>query len=227
MKFTLSDRSAWLREQRRLSEEKTERLYAAFSDLQPAEMLSDLQKDFLQRFIAHLQPPRRVLDAACGAGRAWNVLLESGCQVTGIDQSAAVVAHAVALHPRVVAARLSLQEIAWEDAFDGSLCIDAMENIFPEDWVRVLSNFYAALQPGGVFYLTLPAADPAALEDAYRRAVALDWPVLPGELLDEEGYRYFPALPRVRDWLLAAGFVTLAEETDGFTWHWLVQKPGP
>ncbi len=227
MKFTLSDRTAWLREQRRLSEERTERLYTAFSDLMPDEALSELQVAFLRRFLSHLKPPRRVLDAACGAGRAWDLLLEGGCQVTGVDQSAAVIAYVMKLHPRVIAARLSLQEIAWEDAFEGAICVNAMENIFPEDWVRVLSNFYAALAAGGVLYFTLPVAAPDRLEEAYRRAVALDWPVLPGEFLDEDGYRYFPAAPRVRDWLLTAGFVTLAEEADHFTLHWLVQKPAP
>jgi hypothetical protein len=29
------------------------------------------------------------------------------------------------------------------------MCVDAMENVFPEDWPQVLANLRRALRPGG------------------------------------------------------------------------------
>jgi len=39
--------------------------------------------------------------------------------------------------------------------FDGAICIDAMENVFPEDWPRVLANLKHAVRPGSPVYLTV------------------------------------------------------------------------
>ena len=58
----------------------------------------------------------------------------------------------------------------FQQAFDGAICIDAMEHICPEDWPGILQRFHAALKPGGVLYLTVELAEPDEVEKAYQRA---------------------------------------------------------
>ena len=50
------------------------------------------------------------------------------------------------------------------------MTIDAMENIPPEDWPRVLANLHRAVKPGGHLYLTIEVIDERrVIDDAVRR----------------------------------------------------------
>ena len=42
---------------------------------------------------------------------------------------------------------VGLQEMSFTGEFDGSLTIDAMENVSPEDWPVVLANLHRAVKP--------------------------------------------------------------------------------
>ena len=88
----------------------------------------------------------RILDAACGTGKYFALVLDSGRQVLGIDQSAGMLSVARAKHPDVPTQKVGLQEMD----FDAAFCVDAMENVFPEDWAPVLSNLRRAVRPGGL-----------------------------------------------------------------------------
>jgi predicted peptidase len=58
-------------------------------------------------------------------------------------------------HPGVEVEQIGLQELAFRDAFDAAICIDAMEYVPPEDWPVVLGNLRRAARPGGLVYLTV------------------------------------------------------------------------
>ena len=77
----------------------------------------------------------------------------------------------------------SLQELDLERTFDGVMCIDAMENVPPEDWPTVLANLHRALKPDGLLYLTVEEHDQADIDAANADAVARGLPVVPGEIL--------------------------------------------
>lgn len=155
-------------------------------------------------------PGGRILDAGCGTGKYWPLLLAEDRSVVGVDQSAGMLAQARRKHPDVQTHKFGLQEITFEAAFDAVVCIDAMEYVFPEDWPSVLANFRRALRRRGVLYFTveLPEVD---LEAAFRSPKAEGLPVLPGELFADGGYHYYPPIGQVRAWTKAAG-VRLLEE---------------
>ena len=101
-------------------------------------------------------------------------------------------------------------------AFDGVMTIDAMENVPPEDWPRVLANLHRALRPGGHLYLTVEETAAAEIDAAFARARAKGLPVERGEVVEGEtaGYHYYPGRDRVIAWLGAAGFAVVEEAFD-------------
>ncbi len=52
---------------------------------------------------------------------------------------------AQAKFPDVPVEHIGMQELSLVDIFDGIMCMDAMEMVFPEDWPVVLRNFARAL----------------------------------------------------------------------------------
>jgi SAM-dependent methyltransferase len=169
-----------------------------------------------------------ILDAACGTGKYWLILLESGRDFTGIDQSRQMLERAAAKFPQVPTEKLGLQEMRVESTFDLVICMDAMEMVFPEDWPLVLANFHRALKPSGQLYFTVEIADPSVIGQDYRAALDKGLPVVydesvaltgPGD--NEGGYHYYPSIDQVRQWLKAAYFVIKQEaESDDYHHFW-------
>jgi SAM-dependent methyltransferase len=153
------DRSAWLRERRRIAEERDDTLHAATYDQQEWGRISPTHRRFVAELIRRCPPGGRILDAACGTGKYFGRVLEAGRRVLGTDQSAGMLAQARAKHPDVPTEKLGLQELAFDGDFDAAMCVDAMEHVFPEDWPLVLANLRRALRPGGPLYLTVELAD--------------------------------------------------------------------
>jgi cyclopropane fatty-acyl-phospholipid synthase-like methyltransferase len=124
----------------------------------------------LQKFLERVAPGGVVLSAGCGAGRYDGLLLDAAHPVVGIDQSAGMLARARERFPQPSYEKMGLQEMAFREAFDGVLCMDAMEHVSPEDYPRILRKFQEALKPVGVLYFTKDRADPGELEEAFRLA---------------------------------------------------------
>ena len=221
------DRMAWLREMRHQCEELYDRdaplygeKYGLYSNL--------MHQKFIQEFLGFLPQKSMILDAACGAGRYLPYLLEKGHSIIGVDQSQGMLENARAKFPRVQFEKVGLQEIAYREAFDGVICMDAMENVCPEDWALVLSNFHRALKPHGILYFTaetMENADEDEIKKAFERAQQAGLPVVYGEYPDEEVYHYHPTNQQVREWTHQAGFEIL-KEGNGEIWyyHILVRK---
>jgi ubiquinone/menaquinone biosynthesis C-methylase UbiE len=187
-------------------------------------------RKFIQEFLRILPPNSSILDAACGAGRYLPFLLEPGHAIRAIDQSQGMLARAKAKFPSVQFEKVGLQEMAYRGAFDGAICMDAMENVPPEDWPLVLGNFYRALKGQGYFYFTaetIENADADEIQQAFERSRQAGLPVVYGEWPDEEVYHYHPTNQQVKAWAQQAGFEVLQEE-NGEIWyyHILVRKVG-
>ena len=131
-----ADRAAWVTDVRR----RNERLQDAFLETHDfdAEMgeIGDTHRRFVGRFLAALPPHGRVLDAPCGTGKYFAMVLESGRSLLGVDHSAGMLAEARAKFPQVQTEKFDLQDLRYRDEFDGVMCIDAMESLPPEDWPR-------------------------------------------------------------------------------------------
>jgi ubiquinone/menaquinone biosynthesis C-methylase UbiE len=185
-------------------------------------------RQFVQEFLSRLPQRSMLLDAACGTGKYLPFLLEKEHSVLGIDQSQGMLERARAKFPDVQFQKVGLQEIAYRETFDGAICMDAMENVPPEDWSLVLGNFHRALKPRGYFYFTaetIENANESEIRQAFERAQGAGLPVVYGEWPDEEVYHYHPSAEQVREWVREAGFEIL-QEANGEIWyyHILVRK---
>jgi len=166
----------------------------------PAERqaaISPSRAAFVARLAGLVRQGGAVLDAACGTGKYWPALLAAGLQVTGVDASAAMLAQARRQYPQVPSRVLALQDLAeLPDRFDGLLCVDALENVAPEDWPAVAAGLAAVLKAQAPAYVTveLPDGPPAPLRDQVHR------------------------------WLAAAGFAVTDEADADRCWHLLLAR---
>lgn len=210
-----ADRARWVEEIRRRNEAFQD-AWIASHDHGP---IDEEHRTFVERFLAMLPPDGRVLDAACGTGRYFGMVLESDRSLLGVDQSGASLAIARERHPEVPIEKLDLHEIPYERAFDGVMCIDALESLPPEDWPVVIERFARALRPRGLLYATVELSTQETTRPADEEARAAGVTPIEGETFDPEDgyYHYYPPLERVRAWLTDAGFA-IEDEAEGF-WH--------
>lgn len=130
-----------------------------------------------------------------------------------------------AKHPEVDTRVLGLQDLAGAADLagigDGLLCVDALENVGPEDWPTVLAGMAAVLCPAAAAYPTVelpegPLPEGPLPEPADSRQV-------PGELFAGGGYHYYPQREQVLGWLEAAGFAVV-EQSDGDDYRHLLVR---
>jgi SAM-dependent methyltransferase len=222
------DRQAWLRERRQTAEERHDAIHAFTYDEQYGEIGPEHRR-FVIDLLERVPAGGSVLDAACGTGKYFGMVLDAGRRVVGTDQSTGMLARARARYPAVPLERVGLQELAFDGEFDAVMCIDAMENIPPEDWPRVLGNLRRALRPGGHLYLTVEQVDDEELDRVLADAVARDLPVVRGEEAGEgAGYHFYPSREQVGYWLEEGMLAVVAEgwtAGDGYGYLHLLVRP--
>ena len=221
------DREAWLRERRQTAEERHDTIHAFTYDEQYGE-IGPTHRRFVADLLERCQPGGTVLDAACGTGKYFAMVLDAGRRVVGTDQSTGMLARARARFPGVPLERVGLQELAFDAEFDAVMCIDAMENIPPEDWPRVVGNLRRALRPGGHLYLTVEQVDDEELDREFAEATARGLPVVRGEE-SRDGYHYYPSREQVGYWMEEGMLVVVAEDYspgDGYGYLHLLARAG-
>jgi len=223
------NRTEWLKQQRHNIEERYDRLWAPIYDDNWGSTIDPVHERFVTELGRACPENGSILDAACGTGKYWPILLASGRRFTGIDQSRAMLALANRKYPQVRVKKFGLQEINFQEAFDLILCIDAMEMIFPEDWPKVLGNFQRALKQGGQLYFTVEIANNDLIEQEYQAGLSAGLPVVYGESVvnadeGENGYHYYPSIDQVRKWIADAGLLIKEEDEANDYHHFWVQK---
>jgi SAM-dependent methyltransferase len=141
-----ADRGAWLQDRRRVDQQQEDALAGDY-DAQWGE-IEPTHQGFVERFLSRLPPAGRVLDAACGTGKYFSMVLASGRKLLGVDHAGGLLAIAAVKFPQVPTDKHDLQDLPYRDDFDGVLCVGAMEFVPPEDWPPVLERFRQALRPG-------------------------------------------------------------------------------
>ena len=225
------EREDWLKHER----EKAEKLYDLYAPGYWDEIIhhpNETHFEYLRKFLELIPPHSTVLSAACGGGQYDGKLLEAGHSVVGIDQSEGMLAEARERFSEVRYEKMGLQEMDFREEFDGAICIEALEHVFPEDWPVIMNGFSRALKPGGLLYFNADLGG-GREKDAYERAKAQGLPVVFGEVadqveelfeqavesggeikaVDEMVYHYCPPVEQVRDWIEQAGMVIDMEET--------------
>jgi 2-polyprenyl-3-methyl-5-hydroxy-6-metoxy-1,4-benzoquinol methylase len=218
------NREEFIRTRRQICEERMDTLFAPVYDDHWGGETSPSHQEMLGRFLASCPANPFILDAACGTGKYWETLLANGCRVTGIDQSEQMLDRAQQKHPAVPVRKLGLQDLDDRGLYDGVACIDAMENVCPEDWLPVLRNFQRALRPHGLLYLTVELEAPDFLRAELERGRSEGLPLVEGESVLEGGYHYYPALTQVQAWFEEAGFQILDTMEGDEYYHVLADK---
>ena len=222
------ERTAWLREMQRKCESQYDIVWAPLYGEGKAGLYgNETHQQFIYEFLNLIPQRSTILDAACGTGRYLPFLLEKGHSIIGIDQSQGMLACAKGNFPSVQFAKVGLQEMAYHGIFDGVICMDAMENVCPEEWTLVLNNFHRALKPQGYLYFTVETienADENEIEQAFKKAQEAGLPVVYGECPDEGVYHYHPTNQQVKEWAQQVGFEILREGNGEMYYHILVRK---
>ena len=215
-----ADRRAFVAERRAASLRRFDTIHSQHYD-EHWGAISPSHAAFVARLAGLVRPGGAVLDAACGTGKYWPALLAAGLSVTGVDQSAGMLAQARRKHPDVPSRVLPLQDLAaLGDRFDGLICVDALECVAPEDWPFVLAGFSAVLLPKAPAYVTVELPDGPLPPPTDPRQ-------LPDEVTLNGGYHHYPRKDLVRGWLATAGFPVADEADADQYWHLLLTRsPG-
>ncbi len=218
------DRTQWLKERRLWNEVRMDTLEARHYDERWGAYINPTHRTMVERFLDLCLPKGHILDAACGTGKYWPLLLERGFSVIGTDQSQQMLERAHAKFPTVQVEHIGMQELSFSKAFDGVLCMDAMENVFPENWSVVLRNFVKALHEYGYLYFTVEMETEEELRIAYNAGKRLNLPLIYGEYAHHGGYHYYPTDEQVRTWLAEVSLSLFDMiEGDGYR-HYLTKK---
>ena len=94
------DRAAWLRERRQTTEERHDAIHAFTYDEEYGE-IGPVHRRFVADLVQRCPPGGTVLDAACGTGKYFAMVLDAGRRVVGTDQSTGMLARARARFPAV------------------------------------------------------------------------------------------------------------------------------
>ncbi|MET3780188.1 SAM-dependent methyltransferase [Brevundimonas sp. 1080] len=110
---------------------------------------------WLDRFVAGLPPAAKILDVGCGSG--WPIgaaLLERGFQLTGVDASPGLIAHAQTTLPKGVWSVADMRDAFPPGPFDGVLAWHSLFHLSPDDQSRVLPKLAACVADGGRLMFT-------------------------------------------------------------------------
>ncbi|MGO9198894.1 MAG: class I SAM-dependent DNA methyltransferase [Acidimicrobiales bacterium] len=220
------DRQAWLAERRAAVVASYDAEAPTYDD-NPYPL--ETQLEWVARLLDSCPADGVVLDAPCGTGKYFSVVAAAGHRLVGVDQSAGMLAKARAQGIASSLEQVGLQELSYVDEFDAVMTIDAMENISPEDWPRVLANLHRAARPGGLVYITVEERDDSAVDAAFESLIGRGLPVLRGEVIDGDvaGYHYYPGRERVIGWLAAEGLEIVEEgfkQEDGWGYRHLLLR---
>ncbi|WP_375790672.1 class I SAM-dependent DNA methyltransferase [Bradyrhizobium sp. vgs-9] len=186
--------------------------------------ISPMHAESVREFLILLGPDAAVLDAACGTGVYFEMLLQHASRLFGIDQSEAMLSEARQKWPEVKTRCLALQHLQFCEefagAFQGVVCINALEWVLRDDWAAVLAGFRHVLSAGGLLYVTIEIPG----EDE-RRALAQgpEEGAEAGEVAVHYWYNHFPAVDDVLAWAAQHGFRKEAHRHCAYYHHLLLR----
>jgi cyclopropane fatty-acyl-phospholipid synthase-like methyltransferase len=228
----MMERGEWLKQMRVKAEilyDYGVENYGFETDEEAAKYRDKTAVRYIRKLLGYMAPNSALLSAGCGMGKYDGVLLDAGHRVVGTDFSEGSLEQARRLYPMIRYVKVAHHELDFHEDFDGVICIDTLEHVFPEEWPVIMHRLHEVLKPGGLLYFTIPDASTMNkfLERSYERAKAKELPVVFGEAVDEleecfervmatktedldkllyevldhSVYHYYPSVEQVRRWL--------------------------
>lgn len=105
------------------------------------------------RFLSALSPGSLILDAGCGSGRDAKAFMQRGFRVAAFDGSAELARMATA-HVGIEVAVRSFANVSEVSCYDGIWACASLLHLPEADIPEALQSLWAALKPGGAFYLS-------------------------------------------------------------------------
>ena len=114
-------------------------------------------------FFSELANGARLLDACCGSGHVTRELVHRGFNVTGLDSSASLIAHARQELPEAAFVVADVRDFSFPKPFDGALStFDSLNHLLTYDHLRAAFRcIRLALRAGAPFFFDMN------LEEAY------------------------------------------------------------
>jgi SAM-dependent methyltransferase len=129
----------------------------AYYDAHAARYAADTMRldmsGLYEAFLALIPPGGHILDAGCGPGRDSLAFLRRGYRVTAFDASAEMAGLAAKVTGLNVAV-LRLQDLAYEEQFDGVWACASLLHVPRREMGSVVCRLTRALRPGGVLYVS-------------------------------------------------------------------------
>lgn len=124
------------------------------------------EQNYLDAFLAGLPLSSAILDAGCGTGRPMaEYVIEQGYTVTGIDQSARLLALARQRFPQSAWHLARLEDYPFSGKYGGIICWDALFHIERRHHENILRRMAASLGPDGRLMLTVGGSEHPAFID--------------------------------------------------------------
>jgi cyclopropane fatty-acyl-phospholipid synthase-like methyltransferase len=160
--------------------------------------LSAAERRIVELVVANVQPGARVLDLGCGTGRPIaEHLAARGLAVTGVDQSAAMLALARARLPDADWIEARIESFAPPGTFAAVIAWDSVFHVPREHHADVFRRVRSALPRGGRFALTVGGSAQPPFTDT---------------MLGREFFYDSHPPDAARDLLVAAGFAIVHAE---------------
>jgi superfamily II DNA or RNA helicase/SAM-dependent methyltransferase len=131
--------------------DETARFYREFATAFFESTVGVDMSSIRDRFVGHLAPGSRVLDAGCGSGRDAKAFFLQGFRVSAFDASPELATLASEYCGFPVAVR-TFEDVTEIHAYDGIWCCASLLHVAPAEMPAVLGRLWSALAPGGVLY---------------------------------------------------------------------------
>src|SRR4051812_18321088 len=114
-----------------------------------------LEKPYLTALLEKVRPNPSVLDLGCGSGEPIaRFLIEAGCQLTGVDGSAAMIALCRQRFPQMEWMQADMRELHLGRKFDAIIAWDSFFHLSGQDQRAMFAIFLSHIDQGGVLLFT-------------------------------------------------------------------------
>ena len=105
------------------------------------------------RFLKHIPPGGRILDAGCGSGRDSKAFIKKGYSVVAFDASREMCQRASELIGQEVW-QMKFEEMSFDNEFDGVWACASLLHISESDLPTILNKIHQALKNQGILYVS-------------------------------------------------------------------------